>query len=498
MNRILLKLTGVLMVWACIPSMAMAQAPQPISLTLYDAIVIAQEQSPDALIARHRFLSSYWEYRTYKAQFMPKLSFEATAPSINKSVTSYTLPDGNEVFLNRQYVGYSGDLSLSKVLGFSGGSIYMRSSLQRIDNSLDTSGQTSYLSNPITIGFRQPVYSFNPYKWSHRIDPLKYNEAGKRYVEDMEQVALTATQYFFNLLTVSGQFQIAEMNQANYDTLFRIAQGRYNMGTIAENELLQLELNLLKSQSDVENARLEVENALFRLKSYLRLKGNQDIVLLPPVQTKFTQIPVIEAVAHARQNRSASLAYERRLLEAGRDVDQARRQGRFSANLSLEYGLSREAATLPDVYKNPDDLQQLSLGVYVPILDWGQARGRIKMAESNQELVKTSIEQERIDFEQEVYLAVMQFNMQKNQLQISAKSDTVAAKSYEVAKARYMIGKISITDLTIAQTEKDQARLGFIRALQRYWANYYSIRKLTHFDFSEQRPIRPDLNKILQ
>jgi len=498
MHQILKKTAGILVLIVWIPLTGIAQDSQSVFLTLDEAIVIAQEQSPDALIARHRFLSSYWEYRSYKAQFMPKLSFEAMVPSINKSVTSYTLPNGNEVFLNRQYVGYSGDLSLSKVLGFSGGSIYMRSSLQRIDNSLDTTGQTSYLSNPITIGFRQPVYNFNPYKWSHRIDPLKYNEAGKRYVEDMEQVALTATQYFFNLLTISGQLQIAEMNQANYDTLFRIAQGRYNMGTIAENELLQLELNLLKSQSDVENARLDVENAMFRLRSFLRLKGNLEINLLPPVQTRFSQIPVTEAIEYARQNRSASLAYERRLLEASRDVDQARRQGRFSANLSMEYGLSREAETLPDVYKNPDDLQQLSLGVYVPILDWGQARGRIKMAQSNQELVKTSIEQERIDFEQEVYLAVMQYNMQRNQLQISAKSDTVAAKSYEVAKARYMIGKISITDLTIAQTEKDQARLGYIRALQRYWSNYFSVRKLTHFDFSEQRPIRPDLNKILQ
>jgi hypothetical protein len=120
MHQIFKKTAGILVLIVWIPLTGIAQDSQSVFLTLDEAIVIAQEQSPDALIARHRFLSSYWEYRSYKAQFMPKLSFEAMVPSINKSVTSYTLPNGNEVFLNRQYVGYSGDLSLSKVLGFSG------------------------------------------------------------------------------------------------------------------------------------------------------------------------------------------------------------------------------------------------------------------------------------------------------------------------------------------------------------------------------------------
>ena len=36
----------------------------------------------------------------------------------------------------------------------------------------------------------------------------------------------------------------------------------------------------------------------------------------------------------------------------------------------------------------------------------------------------------------------MKFNMQQNQIQIAAKADTVAKKSYEITQDRYMIGKI--------------------------------------------------------
>lgn len=54
--------------------------------------------------------------------------------------------------------------------------------------------------------------------------------------------------------------------------------------------------------------------------------------------------------------------------------------------------------------------------------------GRIKITESNREIQRTAIEQELIDFDQNVYLELMNFKMQQRQLAISAKSDTVAQK----------------------------------------------------------------------
>jgi len=101
--------------------------------------------------------------------------------------------------------------------------------------------------------------------------------------------------------------------------------------------------------------------------------------------------------------------------------------------------------------------------------------------------VKTSVEQEQIDFDQEVVLKVRQFNMQQNQLMIAARSDTVALKRYEVTIQRYRIGRIGIIELNLAQTEKDNAALGYINALHTYWRIYYELRKLTHFDFLKGR-----------
>lgn len=468
------------------------------TLSLPDAIDIARSQSPDALTAKHKFRASYWQYRSYRAAYLPSLQLDGTLPNFNRSIEQISLEQG-EALLERQYIDYSVSASLRQRIGFTGGDIFVRSGLRRLDNFYndpDTS-ITQHLSTPINIGYSQPIFQFNNYKWERRIEPMRYEEAKKAYLEDMENVSITATNYFFNLLLAQISEKIALINLANYDTLYKIAQGRYNLGKIAENDLLQLELQFLRASSSVEDARLNVENRMFRLKSYLRIKDDLPLELLPPADIRPFTVPFAKAIEEARANRADALAFNRRELEAEREVNRAKMDGRFDAELFAVFGLTQSSVDLDEVYRNPVDQQQVQLGISLPILDWGVARGRIKIAESNQEIVRTAIEQELIDFDQEVFLLVARFNMQFDQVVIAAKSDTVAQKGYDITKARYLIGKISITDLNIAQREADQSKSNYINALWTYWSNYYELRRLTLFDFKTGLPIEVDHSELL-
>ena len=73
----------------------------------------------------------------------------------------------------------------------------------------------------------------------------------------------------------------------------------------------------------------------------------------------------------------------------------------------------------------------------------------------------------------------------------SAKADTVAARRFDVAKNRYIIGRIDIGDLYIAQSEKDAALLSYVEALRNFWLAYYRLRRLTLYDFETARPLAP-------
>lgn len=467
-------------------------------LALEDVIYIARQQSPDALIAKHRFRRSYWEFRTFKATYLPALTLSGTLPNFNRSIDAVTQPDGSIEYRERKFTEYSANMYLRQKIGFTGGEIFLRSGLNRNDNIFPDTSTTSYLSTPVNIGYSQPIFQYNAYKWQKDIEPMKYEEAKRRYLENVEDVAITATNYFFNLLLSQLEKEITAKNLANYDTLYQIAQGRYNLGKIAENELLQLELNLLRAEAAVDNAELEYENNLFKLKSFLRIKDDVEIKLIPPNETYHFDINATRAITEARKNTSDGLAFERRLLEAESEVNKAKMQGRFDAEVFAVFGLTQTASDFDNVYQDPLDQQQVSLGLTIPILDWGQAKGRIRMARSGQELVRTSVEQERIDFDQNIFLKVMQFGMQKKQLYIAAKADTVAQKRFDVTQQRYMIGKVNdVRELNNAQLDNDNAKKGYYSALKNYWINYYELRKLTLYDFRKNSRIVFDESLIL-
>ncbi len=474
-------------------------AQQPVKYTLNDVIGIAQKQSPDALMAKHSFRHSYWSYRFYKATYLPNLRLDATMPNVNRSITAVPAQDGSTNYTPQSLTSYSVNMSLNQKIGFTGGEAFLSTGVSRMDNFYTDTSTTQYLANMVNIGIRQPIFNYNPYKWLKKIEPMKYEAAKRVVVEQNEKVAATAIDYFFSLLIAQMERKIAYKNQANYDTLYKIALGRYTLGKIAENDLLQLELNLLKSRSEVENSELNYENRFFVFKSYLRLKDSSLIELIPPTITHDLVVSPERAIVEARNNSSEGLNFKRRLLEAESEVNRAKTEGRFDAELYAVFGLTQTSDVISNAYKNPLDEERVVLGITVPILDWGKARGSIKMAESNQDLVITAVEQDIIDFKQNVFINVMEYNMQKNQLLIAAKSDTVAQKRYEITQKRYMIGKINdVLELRMAQVDNDNSKIGYYRSLMSYWKSYYEIRRLTLYDFLREMPITVDIDVLIE
>ncbi len=142
--------------------------------------------------------------------------------------------------------------------------------------------------------------------------------------------------------------------------------------------------------------------------------------------------------------------------------------------------------------------QRVRLQFAFPILDWGQGQGKYRMAKSSLELAEVQANQSRVDFQQNLFLDVEQFNLQRNQVAIAAKSDTVAMRMFEVTKQRFLIGKIAILELNNADTRKDQNRRAYIQSLQNYWNYFYNIRNLTLYDFINKKPIETDYEKLLE
>ena len=476
---------------------AQSQAEPEIKvLSLPEVIELAREQSLMALISRHQVRTSYWEYRTHLARFRPGLSLEATIPSLNNSMESVTQPDGSEKFVSRSNMQTSLDLQLNQNIGLTGGRVFVSSQLQRNDNFGDEP-PTTYLAYPVTIGFLQPINGYNSLKWDRKIEPMKFEEAKLNYINAMERVSQRAVGYFFDLTLAQINLEIAEKNYANNDTLYQIARGRYQLGTIAENELLQMELSFLNSGTAMNEATIDLELRKSRLRSYLGFNERVSLQLILPRDVPIIEMDYVRTLSEAKANNPEILNMERQLLEAERQVAEARSQKGIRADLFARFGLSQVSEELSGAYQNPLNQQRVNVGVQVPILDWGLGRGQYRMAQSAQEVVRTNVQQSQVDFNENIFLQVMQFNLQDDQVAIASKADTIADKSYEVTKQRFLIGKIDVLQLKDALEEKDVARRGYVQALRNFWDYYYDLRGLTLYDWQRDIKLVEDFDDLL-
>jgi outer membrane protein TolC len=493
--KLLLRVTFLL----SLPALTYGQTiPEEKTLSLQDVVDIAKGQSPSANLASVNYKTKYWQYRVYESNYLPQLALNSTIPNLNRSINTVTQPDGTALFVKQSLLSTSMDLSLTQNIGLTNSQLFVSSQVQRIDiiGSLPPSSYlgtppptTNYLVNPIVFGIRQPIFGFNKLRWDMRIEPLKYDEAKKQFNEDLEQVSIQASEYFFDLLSAQMQLKIQEKNVNSSDTLYKISFGRFNLGKIAENELLQMELNLMRARNSLSQAQLDADVSMLKLANYLKMPSAQKIILLEPNLVPNFKIDEKIAIQEAEKNSQAYIAFQRKRLEAERDVVKAVRDNRFSADLVASYGLTNSGTVFQSQYSNAMDQQQVRVGLQVPIIDWGRAKAQIRTMEAVQQYVEISVEQDKQSLHQEVILLSKQFDMHRYKLLIAQKADTIAQKRFDISMKRYMIGKIGITDMNIALQEKDQAKLEYLRDLREFWHTYFDIRWRTLYDFQANSAI---------
>ncbi len=232
-----------------------------------------------------------------------------------------------------------------------------------------------------------------------------------------------------------------------------------------------------------------MEIATLHLRSYIGLTNNDKIQLELPDAVIDMQVAVEKVLSEAYENRSDAIAFMRRITEAKRDVAKAKGDNGLNATLTARVGFSKSAASIAKVYESPLNQQLFQLEFDIPSLDWGRSKSRLKTAEANRQFTEYAVEQDKQNFTQEIITQVTLFNMMKEQLLLTAQADSIAAEKYQIAKDRYVLGNLSITDLSIAFQENDQAKRDYIFALRDFWGAYYQLRYLSLYDFEKKEKI---------
>lgn len=466
------------------------------AISLSEAIALARVQSVDAAVALNELKTAYWEYRTFRADLLPEVNFSGTLPHYNKSYSSYQNADGSYTYVRNNTLGLSGELSIDQNIWMTGGTLSLTSSLDFM-KQLGSNGYKQFMSVPVSLRLTQPIFGVNALKWNRRIEPVRYAEAKAAFITATEEVTMKTITYFFQLLLAKETLATARQNKHNADRLYEVAKAKRQMGQISENDLLQLKLNALQGQADVTEAESTLQARMFQLRSFLGVSEQETLNPQLPEGVPAVRIAYDEVLDKALLRNSFAQNIRRRQLEADYEVATARGNLR-SIDLFASVGYTGQNHTFHSAYKDLMDNQIVEVGVKIPILDWGKRRGKVRVAKSNREVVLSRIRQEQMDFNQNIFLLVANFNNQAQQLTIAEEADAIAEKRYRTSVETFMIGKISTLDLNDAQNSKDEARQKHISELYSYWYYFYQLRSITLWDFERNCELEADFEAVVK
>lgn len=487
----------LIILFVCIALIVKAQ-DKTLTISLQQAVDRAQSNSLDAFKHKNMYLANHWGYQSYLADHLPSLSLSMNPFNYRRSFTSrYNSITNLDEYKEQQNVSSSAVFSLQQKIFPTGGTVFIKSDVSRLEN-LDRPKFKSYTSTPVSIGLIQPLFAHNSFKWESKIEPLKFEIAKREYISNMQEVNIKAVRLFFNLALTQLKNKMANINKDNSKNLYEIGKERFRITSITESELLNLELNVLNAEIKQAQEEKNEKQAAFNLSLFLGMEAGTKLhIVLPDIVESF-EIDASRALSQALNNNPQILTFQKKKYEADRDLDKTKKENRFQMDLNLSYGLNQEADNLSDTYKDPLSQQIVSIGVEIPILDWGKRKGRYKMALKNRDVTELEIKQQEIDFTQEVNRLIIDFNLQAKLIESAKRAKEIAVKTYNISLERFKKGKLSVLELDNALKKQDTAQQEYINSLKNYWDYYYRIQKLTQYNFAREQSIEEDFNEMIR
>ena len=447
-------------------------------LTLEEVILISTQNTLGIKLAKSASQKSVVENDLLLANLKPSVDLSARFPNFIKTSIPITQPDGSIFFQRVSQNNATLSLSANQNIAATGGQLFLQSDLQRFDDF--SANSTLYNGIPVRLGFIQPIFGFNPFQWDLKINEANVVEKELEYNIAIEDAKLTATSLYFDVLIATANRNIAATNKQVNENLLRITEERFALGKVTENERLQLTAELKLSTLEETQATFSELNAFALLNAFLGIKNNDsNKTLLLPENIEEKYLDESALITAALKNQPLVKSYERQTLEADRNLAQTKAENGIQANLFAGLGFARGSDKLSEIYSDPFLEQQVSLSVGVPIIDWGKRSAALKLAELEKQDIINQFEQDKIDFTTEVRQMIYLFNRLQNEIKLLGEIQTIAEQRFEISNQRYILGNISLTDLTLAQREKDQSKRNYIQGLKSYWVTYYAIRKLT-------------------
>lgn len=477
-----------------ISSVCYAQNKRKISLSYI--IEAVKENSNSAKEAEVTYRKAKLNYEIYKYSYKPLLKLALRPINYNRNIIQRYLPESNQDIYRPQQTLFSyGKAIIEQKIGFTGGDLFLYSDISAY-RSFGPNNTRQFTTVPIGLGYTQKLLGYNSYKWERKIENLRVKLITPQLAYELEGISSRACKLFYNILTIQKQLDLGKENINICDTILNHSILLEKLGRLTKSNLLQLKVEKLKAEQQVITLENKLSIAKMELFSFVKFPMDEDIDFEIPNSPKAITLSVDDVIGYSLEN---SQLIQKQCLEivlAQQKIDKARKERYADMSLDLSIGLNQTSENLSKSYQSPLRQDVISVGITIPLIDWGIRKKNLKYAE---ELLHEAIlKKEDIDakIRREAHFLYRDYNLHLQTLKLIQENRKLAHTLQKESKERFIIGKENLETVLKANQHVEEIELDHIKALGDCWNDYYLLRQYMLYDW--ERNIKIDLECVQQ
>jgi len=292
-------------------------------------------------------------------------------------------------------------------------------------------------------------------------------EAARSGTEVARRALIQATSdAYYAMALATARRRAAEQNLASAEEFERVTALSARGGEVADVDLDRSQLQTITRRDELEQARAAETAASSGLRilvgyAFSQPIGTTDLVATLP---RPGEIDRLTSDMISRRPEFAQLSAERRAAELG--VRVARAERRPGVTYAIDGGV--DAGSLRPTPLREHSGFSATVGVTIPIWDWGASRSRELQARDRAAIAESERLAALRTFEQQFYDARAQAVAAVTRIRLTSEGVAKAERNLDVSIARYRAGEAPILEVTDAQTNLIAQRSAYYQALFDY------------------------------
>ncbi len=461
-------------------------------LTLQQAVNEALDKSPDIIQARLSLERSGENLNAQRASLKSNFRLNLTPYSFTRD-RRYNEDIGK--WIDVQSTVSSGTFSVEQPVIWTDGVISLNNHFgwQDSHSSLSENSSTTGFTNNLSLKLQQPIFTYNRTKLDLKELELSYENSQLNYALRELSVEKQITQFFYQVYQTQMNLITSREEHANRKQSYEIIKNKVDAGLVAKEELLQAELDMLSSQSSMQNSEVDLENIKDNFKQALGIPLDEEIMVIADVSVTPIDIDLQQATSYAIQYRM-ELRQRQIEIESGQfDIIKTNAMNEFRGDIGIEVGLFGQDDMLGNLYQHPTDNQSVQFSLAIPLWDWGEKKARLRAAEASLESMRYNLKDEEVNIKLTIRQIYRNLGNLLTQITIARKNEENAKLTYEINLEKYRNGDLTSMDLNLQQNQLTQKKNSLINALINYKIELLNMKLQTLYDFENKQLIVPEV-----